>query len=322
LTLDFGKTNANLVYAHQRGFASIVTVTNAPLEPWRASYENFRNRHLLTLTSPVRAIEVHARDTFTLQWQGSNSWRVLPQNFPADAILVDELIGNLSGMQVTEFVKDSVPEVELPRYGFAPPVCEFILNPAATNSTGQFTNPVIGELQFGTNQENKVFARQVGESFVYAISPADLEELPSASWQMRERRLWHFREDQVASITLQEGGATRKILHNGPEAWSLAPGSQGMINVGGVEEAAHLLGQLAAVLWVEHGGQNRERFGFKPDGLQLTIELKTGEKFNVEFGGEASPGIPYASVMLDNEPWIFAFPPGAYQYVQLYLSKP
>jgi hypothetical protein len=322
MVFGFGKTNAGIVFAHRYDLNSVVAVTNSPLAPWRAPHETFRNPHLFTLTSPINAVEVHAQDVFTLQQQASNSWRIEPQGLPADAMLANELLGNLSGMRVTEFVKDSVPDVELGRYGLATPAREYILKQTITNSAGQLTNVVLADLQFGTNQEDKVFARLVGESYVYAVREADLEELPSLSWQMRERRLWNFSEDAVTNITVNHDGKTRIILHSGTNEWSLASGSQGFINVGGVEESAHLLGQLSAVAWVARGEQNRESFGFSTNGLQITVQLKSGEKFNVEFGREASPGIPYASVTLDHEPWIFAFPPMLYQFVRLYLLIP
>ena len=82
------------------------------------------------------------------------------------------------------------------------------------------------------------------------------------------------------------------------------------------------LGELSAESWVERGMQNRERYGFKPDGLQLSVELRSGEKLDLEFGGPASLGSPYALVSQNQEPWIFEFPPVLHQLVQLFLTIP
>jgi hypothetical protein len=40
----------------------------------------------------------------------------------------------------------------------------------------------------------------------------------------------------------------------------------------------------------------------------LTLDLKNGDKFEIEFGGEAPGGNVYAAVKLDGQPWILEFP--------------
>ena len=139
---------------------------------------------------------------------------------------------------------------------------------------------------------------------------------------MRERRIWNHSTNDVVSATLQQQGRVRKVIRNGPHNWSLAPGSQGVINDLAVEETVGGLCQLAAVGWLARGEPNRARFGFTDNGHQITLELKNGDKAAVEFGGEVAANLSCAAVTLDGEPWIFAFPPWLYEYVQRYLSVP
>jgi hypothetical protein len=317
-TFDFGKTNnANLVYARGHDQSTVVTVSNSLVDVWRASHEVFRNRHLLTLTQPVDEIEIHARDTFQLQRQTSNSWNVVPQGFAADPGLVNDLVNELSGMDV-DFDKDSVTDLDLPIYGLARSTAwQYILK-----SDAKGANPFEVELNIGTNQEGRVYACRVGESFVFGIKPADFERLPYASWQLRDRRIWKFSENDVARIAIQQAGKTRELIRRGTNDWTLAPGSQGMINIFALEETAHQLGDLTAAVWSGHGDEHRADFGLAPAALQLTIELKNGEKRTVEFGGTAPSGFPYAAVTLENQTSIFEFPWGTYQFVQLYLTIP
>src|SRR5207247_1129935 len=78
--LQFGKSPTNdlgQVYARQFGQNTIVTVTNALVAPWRDSPDEFRDRHLLLAAAPVEAIEVRGLDSFSLQRQTNDSWRVL-----------------------------------------------------------------------------------------------------------------------------------------------------------------------------------------------------------------------------------------------------
>ena len=46
------------------------------------------------------------QDSFSLQQQTNDTWRMLPQNLPADAGLVKDLLTALSGLQIVDFTKD------------------------------------------------------------------------------------------------------------------------------------------------------------------------------------------------------------------------
>ena len=83
---------------------------------------------------------------------------------------------------------------------------------------------------------------------------------------MRERRIWNFSTNDVARATIRQQGRVRQIVRNGPHNWSLAAGSQGVINDLAVEETVSGLCQLTAVAWVARGDQNRARYGFTDNG--------------------------------------------------------
>jgi hypothetical protein len=60
----------------------------------------------------------------------------------------------------------------------------------------------------------------------------------------------------------------------------------------------------------------------KPDNLEITVELKSGEKLSVNFGTEISNQTALAAVTLDGERWAFVFPATLYQFVLAYLTIP
>jgi hypothetical protein len=227
-------------------------------------------------------------------------------------------------MQAVEPVKDVVPTAALPGFGLDSPARRIVLKTVATTPAGATTNNVVGQINFGI-KDGKVYAMRSDESFVYAINPSDLNLLPSASWQMRDRRIWNFNETEVAKVTIRQGGKTRELIRNGPRKWALAPGSQGMLDdvfMEGIEETAHRLGDLSALSWLERGDQNRTAFGFTGDGWQIAIELKNGRKAGVEFGGITRAGYASAITTLDGQPWIFEFPVRTYQMACGYLTIP
>ncbi len=319
--LQFGKGLTNdtrLVYGRRVGLNAIVAVPKDLLAPWYALVNDFRDPLLVKLTAPIASIEVRGQDdNFSVQQQTNDTWRVLPQDLRADADLVKEMLSALSALQIVEFTKDVVIAPDLPAYGLASPVRQFILKSAAASTPGGPTNGVMAELDFGTNQADRTFARRADENFVYAVKRGDFERLPSASFQMRERRIWSCSTNDIARVTIRQQGKVRQITRNGPYDWSLTPG---MTNELAVEETVSGLCQLTAIAWIGRGAADRARFGFTDDSHQITLELKNGEKASVEFNGASLSGVPYGAVMLDGEPWMFECPAWLYRYVQSHLS--
>jgi hypothetical protein len=247
-----------------------------------------------------------------------NNWQIVGEKFPADAENAQLFIKTLAGLRVAEFVKDVVTTPDLPAYGLATPTRQITLRSAAGD-----TNGVIVQLSFGTNQNNEVFVRRADEDFVYAVTAEDFNRLPEAAWEFRERRIWNFTEGDVAQITIHQNGKTRQIVRNGPNKWSFAAGSQGIINPPAIEETAHRLGELTAYAWFARNLTEPEKFGFNTNNLQIVVELKNGAKHTVDFSAELpSSQTALAAVTLDGERWAFVFPPVLYQFVLSYLTIP
>ncbi|MGA2180194.1 MAG: DUF4340 domain-containing protein [Verrucomicrobiota bacterium] len=306
------------VFASRERWNAVVTTAKEPLSPWHGSVNDFRDSHLLELTAPVAEIEVQDQANFTLQRQGSNEWRIAGEKFPVDAENAQLFIKTLAGLRVAEFVKDVVTKPDLPAYGLATPTRQITLRSVAGD-----TNNVIVQLSFGTNQNNEVFVRRADEDFVYAVTAEDFNRLPEAAWEFRERRIWNFTEGDVAQITIHQNGKTRQMVRNGPNKWSFAAGSQGIINPPAIEETAHRLGELTAYAWFARNLTEPEKSGFNTNNLQIVVELKNGAKHTVDFGAELSASqTALAAVTLDGERWAFIFPPVLYQFVLNYLTIP
>jgi hypothetical protein len=305
------------IYAKREGWDAVFTTAKEPLAPWHGTVNDFRDPHLLELAAPVAEIEVRGPNNFTLQQQGSNIWKVVGEKFPADTENVQEFIKLLAGLRVAGFVKEAVTAPDLPAYGLDVPTRQIILSSAVGDS-----NAVIAQLAFAV-QTNGIFVHRADEDFIYSITPDDFNRLPEAGWEFRDRRVWNFSETNVAQITLRQSGKTRVLVHDGLNKWSLAVGSQGIINPPALEETAHRLGLLTALGWVGRNVTEPEKYGLNPDNLEITVELKTGEKLSVAFGTELpSANTALTAVTLAGERWVFVFPPVLYQFVSTYLKIP
>jgi Domain of unknown function (DUF4340) len=312
--------NSTQVYAMRGNWGTVLTTASEPLQTWHGAVNDFRDPHLFELTAPVAEIEMLGPGTnhFILQRSATNGWKVSGENFPVDTDSVQQFIKTLAGLRISEFVKDVVTAPDLQTYGLTSPSRQIILRSAVGD-----TNAIIAQLLFGAQQTNKIFVRSADEDFVYAITLEDFSRLQEAGWEFRERRIWNFPESDVAQITIHQNGKTRQIIHAGVNKWSLAAGSQGIINPPAIEETAHQLGTLAAVAWVGRNATNLAPYGFKTNDLEITAELKNGAKHTVKFSAELpNTQTSLASVTLDGERWVFIFPPVLYQLVLSYLTIP
>jgi hypothetical protein len=324
LDLQFGKSptnDATQVYVRRGDLTGVGLIAGDLLTPWRGTHEDFRDRHLLDLTgTTVDEIELRGAESFTVHRQSNDVWRVTaPDNLPADSALINDLLNGLSRLQVAQFVKTVVTEPDLPNYGLAPAATQFVLKTGPTNA-------VIAQLDFSVPADGKVSARRSDETSVYAVLYEDLRRLLGAGWQLRERRLWDFTEENVTRLALTQRGQTRELIRSGTNNWGFATNSQGVINNFAVEETVHRLGELFADGWVDRGETNRARYGFDTNALQLAVDVKRADKkietLNLEFSGVTPTRPPYGAVQLDGQPWFFELSPALGEMVRTYLCLP
>jgi Domain of unknown function (DUF4340) len=310
--------NANQIFARREGWNSVLLADKDAFAPWRGAVNDFRDSHLLAPTAPVAEIEVRGENHFTLQQRGANDWSVAGEKFPADAENVRLFLKTLNGLRVSEFVKDVVTLADLQGFGLATPAREISLRTTAGD-----TNSTVAELLFGAVETNRVLVKRGDEDFVYALKPEDLVRLPEAGWEFREHRIWNFSEASVAQVTLRQGGKLRQLVRTGDNKWSLGTNSQGIINPPAVEETLHRLGELTAAGWVGRNLSAPEKYGLDTNNLSISVELKSSEKLNLDFGAELPRSqTALAAVTLDGERWAFVFPPVLYQFIVAYLTIP
>jgi hypothetical protein len=307
------------VYAKREGWNSIVTAAKDDLLPWHGSANDFRESRLLDFSAPVTGIEVQDTIPWALQLHGSNEWQVVGEKFPVDNANVENLIALLGNLRTAEYVKDVVSAADLQNFGLATNTRAFTIH---------FADGTTNALIFGgvDTNKNEVFVKRADEDFVYALSFNDVSRLPAGDWQLRERRLWNFSVTNVASIIVKEGDKTRQIKRLGTRVWTLAEGSQGMVDLVGLEETANIFGHLAAAQWVPHNNTAMEKYGLGgTNAVSVTFALKTGENYTVDFGSEfqwQNDLTAVAAVTLDGERWAFLFPPALYPLLDAYLKIP
>ena len=322
--MQFGKSPTNdssLVFARRAGFGAVVTVERQAIEPWLAVVNQFRDPHLVTLLKPVEEMEVRDKESFILQRSATNSWRILDSDMPVDPAFVGELLLTLTTGRINQY-KDSITEAELPKYGLVKPIRQIILRAKSSNKEAGPTNGTLAELSFGEVKDGSVFVRRSDENSVYAIGIEDYARLAVSAWQLRQRAVWRFSVNDVVRVMVQQGELKTDLRHMGTNAWAFAPGSQGVINSGAVEETIQRLGTVDAGAWIGRGDEDAAQFGFGATNLIVTVELKNGTKHEVEFGGKSVDNYPYAKVQIGGQPWFFEFPIVVHEYIKFALPLP
>lgn len=323
--VQFGRSPTNdpaSIYARRLSQTNIVLVPKTLLETLHTPFTELRDRRLVAFNpAAVDLIEVRGTEPFTLRRQTNNTWTT-GDNLTADIPYMRDLLVLLSQFEITEYVKDVVTDFS--SYGLKPPQLQYILKAGVTNAAGP-TNVVLAQLDFGTNLNEQVFVRRADEDSVYAVRHLDFHYLPSAAWQLRDHRVWNFSTNQVVRVTIQQHGQTRLLVRTPAGDWSLAPGSPGTVNPWALEEIMFRLGEMYAMTWVARGAEGRARHGFTGNGHTISIEIKAGDKFQtltMDFGGPSLLRLPYASTLVDGQPWVFEFPWQLYPEIVRELSIP
>jgi hypothetical protein len=318
--------NAGQMFARREGWNAIVSTAKEPLAPWRGAVNDFRDKHLLELTAPVVEIEVRAENSennFILQQRGANAWTVAGEKFSTDAENIQTFIRLLADLRIADFVQDVVTGPGLSKYGLTnPPARQITLRSVVGD-----TNSVIADLLFGATTTNQVYVKRSDEDSVYAIAAGDFNNLTALygiGWEFRDRHIWNFSETNVALVTLRQNGKTGQLLRTGTNQWSVVAGSGIIINPLAVEETIHRLGGLTVAGWIGRNftaAEAAQQFGLNTNNLSITIELKSGEKYSLDFGAQVAQ-TALAVVTLDSERWALVFPPVLYPLVASYLTIP
>lgn len=312
LAAQFGRNPTNdpgAIYVRRLSHTNLVTAPREWLDMLRAPYTDFRDRRLLSLTrvTNIDRIDIRGVEKIALQHQTNGSWLALDAtNYPVDAKLVNEFMLNLAELEIVNFEKD-VPTDYSP-YGLTNPILEYSLLRAATNADNTPTNQIAAQVSFGGSQGGAVYARRADEDAVYTVSEISLQRLPQSLYQFRDRSIWNLNATNISSITVQQGGKVRKLTRNAKSVWTLAPGSQGMIDPLSVEDALRNLCQLRAEKWIGRGPADVARFIPPELAHEVTLEIVTDGKpvaYTVAFGRMAPSRGPYAVTDIDGQQVVF-----------------
>jgi len=230
------------LYAQLEGLPAIFVVTMPPPSPGstqslmttlRNASESLRDRHVLDFDpATVSVITLQAPDQpdltlHRLEPDGVSgaaagtaaadaAWQIVlpgeagqgPTTLPADRLLVQRLLDNLSGLSAELFKSDAPQASDMENWGFKLPTRTVTLAlsvPPPNGPRSGLSSPAVSEISLeigrGDQRDSYVYARQAKPLLesIYAVSPDILRQTPLAPSAWRERTLAEL--PAVAKIT-------------------------------------------------------------------------------------------------------------------------
>jgi Domain of unknown function (DUF4340) len=327
LRVGFGKSPPDapdMVYALQWSHTNVVLVSKALLQAFRDPLTVFRDHHLVAVDpNAVDLIVAHADEDFTVRRQPNGAWEVVkPATFPADPELVHAFLADLNQLAIVDFVKDAATSFDFANYGLTKPKRQYTLETLTTNAAAGATNRVLAQILFGNATADRVYVRRSDENSIYALHPGD--DLPRAAFQLHERRVWTFTTNDLTAVTIRVKGQTRKWLHSPGHPWTAAGVPSNTPVPLALNETLYRLGRLQAGVWLAHGKDRLGQYGFAAADHQISIDLRRGGEvrtLTLRLSPFPSTSLPFATVTLEGEPYIFQLPLRVFEpYQELLLE--
>ena len=342
ITVQFGgavKDDATKVYCKRKGADTILTVRSDALKDFNLQVNDLRDKKLADFNSDdARQIAINFASQPIRLAKEKEDWKLTePEAARAENNEVGNLLGQLAGLEVKEFVADVVADpakygLDRPYYTItvkketapppATPVATTVAHTnapaaavatnvaAATTATAAATKPelvTVVELQFGKEDKDKktIYVKRADEPYIYAVESAAFEKLPKSALALRNRTLIATEKSKVTKLACQHG-ATTIAVEKKDDKWKLAPGVQGVLDTNAVDDVLWTVTGLNAEKFVSASAADKPKFGLDKPAWVLNFDVNesgTNKTFGLSLGNETADKGRYGA--LTGEPAIF-----------------
>lgn len=286
------------VYARRKGEEGIMLLREEFFKELPKNVADLRDKTLLALDrGRVEQIELKSPKGRTLLAKVEGSWRVKGEEEGlADQRLVEDLLWDLSGARVKEFVTDEAKSLK--HYGLHdPPVAVRLLDKEGKPLTSLALNRAEKrEGAYGRVGENKA---------VYLLEARLYEQLDKGPFDFRFRQLLSFETWDVGKMELTRNG--QEILVEKRKGYfELKRPKEGKAKYQAVLD---LLNEIRSLKWqklVAKESADLSRYGLEKPNTTLTITHKDGKSLGTLLLGKAEGDLVYAKTQ--DRPEVYAVP--------------
>ena len=338
ITVQFGgavKDDATKVYCKRKGSDTILTVRSDALKDFNLQVNDLRDKKLTDFNSDdARQIAIKFANQTIRLGKEKDDWKLTePEVTRAENNEVGNLLGQLTGLEVKDFVADVVADpakygLDQPYYTIsvkkesaptAPPVTMTTARtnaPAATtNATAATTTAAaakpelvtVADLQFGREDKEKkiIYVKRTDEPYVYAVDSTVFAKFPKTALALRNRTLIATEKSKVTKLGRQHGAAAIAIEKK-DDKWKLAPGVQGVLDTNAVDDVLWTVTGLNAEKFVSTSAADKTQYGLDKAAWVLSFDVNengTNKTFGLSLGNETADKGRYG--LLAGDPSIF-----------------
>jgi hypothetical protein len=334
LVLEVGKTvpdHPERVYVRRADQNDVAWVGNRFLSEIPEKITAFRGQNVAEIDpAALTWIEIDALGKkFAVQRQGNGWQRTSPSDERADTYAVQSLIGQLDGLQASEFLEPA----RVPRPELDPP--QMMIKVWQGNRGRESSAPETPALALRIGRHDvvrkTVYGRLEGDDVILALPDSLLEHLPRNLYAYRDRGVLSIGPERVRKLTLVREGTTTILEPDtaspAPNQWKMVKPVAAPADVRAVTQLLSVLADLRAEDFAGELGPDDKRFGL--DAPPVTVSWETGEAVPgaKSSGGEKpaagwlkvgkpvpnKPGSLYAAVK--DRPFVFILGSPAFQAI-------
>jgi Domain of unknown function (DUF4340) len=233
----------------------------------------YRNRKVLDVASgDLAKIEIsRAGEEYALE-KKDGSWQLSkPAQTKADAGKAEQLVGDLTRLETTEFIADAPKDEELDKlYGLAKATLRAKL--FFTDAKKPAQTLTVGNQRAG---KDDWYAR-LDNGSVFVIKKDVREVIDRESLAYRPLQIWQFAADDLQEIRVQKDGSSYALKHKDKQ-WRIEGPFEAAAQASAIEPIAEEVARLKGEKFVAHASKELEKFGLDKPYLSVEVVSK-GEK--------------------------------------------
>ena len=274
----------------------------------RLPHDQFRKHAIFRRPlDEITSFSVEAINKFNVKKQTDGSWRVTgSKTFPADTILVNDMLTNIRNGQIIDFVKDNATDNDFKKNGLDKPWLNLTID-GESPSEGNWKKSI----SFGTFDNKRVIARLNREPTIVSLPRGQAILLPKEGFKLRQRKLWTFATNQVAAVTITLKDKATRMLRMPNATWrSNNNKALDQIQSAMLEETIYRMGIMTAVEWIGEGNAAVKAAEIESEG-QIVAEVDTSnnqKKFTLAFGNKDPLGRTRVMTTHFGAPTLFTCP--------------
>jgi len=197
-------------------------------------------------------------------------WKVTkPKEVETEESTVDDLIDDLDGTDIEEFVSDDPSDEDLKKYGLKPPLATVTVH---LKDEGGALSYEIGNRH--EEEKDQFYVRRAGRKSVFLVEEEGLHRnLMAGHLLFKEKQVIEFTKSDAQKLIVEKEGKT-VVLTKKDDDWQLTQPVTAPADSSNVDSLLWQVNSLAAKRFVAESPKDLAEYGLKEPKVKVTIEVK------------------------------------------------